>query len=541
MKRAMALLLALAMLLGATALAETMAVGDRGEAVKTAQQRLVETGYLSGGADGIYGEKTAAAVALFQYLNGLEPTGELDAQAATLLLSDDARTLRATLQTGDKGDAVQALQERLLLFGFLNGRADGAYGEKTAAAVKAFQNHLAQQGIAVDEVYGVAADGVATGLTQEYLFSGTYSTYLTTLYPGDTGDEVLRVERRLAGLGYLDAVPDEDYDDYAARALSAFCADAGLEAVDAVDRAAIDALFAEDAPVAARFVLHDVAAGDDNGVTTLLRGALIRMGFMTGLDQGAFDDGVTQALARLAEAMVARGEDIAPLGDGTSLDVRALETLLDGDGMGYVADVTTGADEIETRRVQRRLCSLMYLTEDQIDGKFGPATASAISEFQTNNDLEATGVADRATQEALFSDDPVGDWTPYMLEVRIGEQRVYVYQLNDQNRYEELGSFICSTGLGDSTPLGVFTDTTPINRWHWFEKFQCWAQYSYRITGNILFHSVLYSEKDTRTLRVNSVYALGSKASHGCVRLEVEAAKWIYENCERGTIVRVVE
>ena len=87
----------------------------------------------------------------------------------------------------------------------------------------------------------------------------------------------------------------------------------------------------------------------------------------------------------------------------------------------------------------------------------------------------------------------------------------------------------------------MFTDTTPINRWHWFEKFKCWAQYSYRITGNILFHSVLYDEADPDTLRVNSVYALGSKASHGCVRLQVEDARWIFENCRKGTIVRIVE
>ena len=68
-----------------------------------------------------------------------------------------------------------------------------------------------------------------------------------------------------------------------------------------------------------------------------------------------------------------------------------------------------------------------------------------------------------------------------------------------------------------------------------FDRFQ----YAYQIEGDILFHSVLYSQRDTSTLRVNSVYALGSKASHGCVRLQVEDAQWIYENCESGTVVVV--
>ena len=79
----------------------------------------------------------------------------------------------------------------------------------------------------------------------------------------------------------------------------------------------------------------------------------------------------------------------------------------------------------------------------------------------------------------------------------------------------------------------------PAGRWYYFKKFNCWAQYGYRIDGPILFHSVLYSEKDESTLRKGSVYALGSRASHGCIRLKVEDAKWIYNNCPAGTTVVV--
>jgi len=55
-----------------------------------------------------------------------------------------------------------------------------------------------------------------------------------------------------------------------------------------------------------------------------------------------------------------------------------------------------------------------------------------------------------------------------------------------------------------------------------------------------MFHSVLYSEKDTSTLREGSVYALGSPASHGCIRLSVKNAKWLFEHCKRGTVVIVI-
>ena len=118
----------------------------------------------------------------------------------------------------------------------------------------------------------------------------------------------------------------------------------------------------------------------------------------------------------------------------------------------------------------------------------------------------------------------------------------YITRLKESDAFDtsaEIDAFICSTGLGSSTPRGIFTQTQPLDRWHYFTKFECWAQYAYQIEGDILFHSVLYSYRDTSTLRVNSVYALGSKASHGCVRLQVEDAKWIYENCASGTVVVV--
>lgn len=39
------------------------------------------------------------------------------------------------------------------------------------------------------------------------------------------------------------------------------------------------------------------------------------------------------------------------------------------------------------------------------------------------------------------------------------------------------------------------------------------------------------------TLSVKSFEALGTPASHGCVRLLVSDAKWIYDNCKEGTII----
>ena len=59
------------------------------------------------------------------------------------------------------------------------------------------------------------------------------------------------------------------------------------------------------------------------------------------------------------------------------------------------------------RAMQQRLKDLGYLS-GTVDGDFGKGTAKAVSAFQTNAGLEATGIADAATQEALFAEDAPG-------------------------------------------------------------------------------------------------------------------------------------
>ena len=64
---------------------ETLQNGSRGEAVVRLQSRLIELGHLSGAADGIYGNGTAAGVSRFQESVGLGATGVADPVTQALL------------------------------------------------------------------------------------------------------------------------------------------------------------------------------------------------------------------------------------------------------------------------------------------------------------------------------------------------------------------------------------------------------------------------------------------------------------------------
>ena len=132
-------------------------------------------------------------------------------------------------------------------------------------------------------------------------------------------------------------------------------------------------------------------------------------------------------------------------------------------------------------------------------------------------------------------------YSKYKLVVDVSDQRVYAYGY-ENGAYGPLARvMICSTGTkSNPTPLGTFKGSGPSHRWHYFEKFECYAQYSWRIDGPILFHSVLYNEIDGSPTS-SSVRNLGRRASHGCIRLSVEDAKWIYNNCASGTTVVVRE
>lgn len=64
-----------------------LSVGSEGDAVVQLQEYLIALGYLTGGADGIYGNGTADAVKKFQKNMGVEETGIADSNTQNLLFS----------------------------------------------------------------------------------------------------------------------------------------------------------------------------------------------------------------------------------------------------------------------------------------------------------------------------------------------------------------------------------------------------------------------------------------------------------------------
>ncbi len=135
-RRGAALLLALIALLAAlapAALAAVLEVGSSGGSVTEVQKKLIQWGYLTGSADGKYGEKTRAAVLAFQRKNGLAADGRVGpATAAAMGVTLSGGSGGAVAASASIISADHRLLSRLV---YAEARGESYKGQVAVAAV----------------------------------------------------------------------------------------------------------------------------------------------------------------------------------------------------------------------------------------------------------------------------------------------------------------------------------------------------------------------------------------------------------------------
>ena len=392
--------------------------------------------------------------------------------------TSDYVELRRGDRDGDDSANIITLQNKLIELGYLRDTADGVFGANTESAVAAFQRSN-----------GLTETGTADAATQRLLYSG--QELVSASNSTDPESIIYRTQEKLSLWGFLAAEPDGV---------------AGSQTNEAV------AAFKE----YLREYEKQYPTPSPEPTATPVPGSF-------GNEAIAVDTPIVKE-------------------DETRIDGHLL-AYVDGEYefQIYRQTVANGDSGDEVTRVQRRLYQLKYLPI--VDGAFGPSTERSLLYFQRKNGLNQTAVADEATQRVLFSSDAIESEEfvcPYKLVVDVSDQRVYVYQWNGSSFGTCIKEMICSTGMkgaSTETPLGTFQMDGPTGtgEWYWFSTYKCYAKWASRIVGGILFHSVIYSKG--KVLNKTSVRKLGKRASHGCIRLTVEDAQWIYENCPSGTTV----
>lgn len=145
------------------------------------------------------------------------------------------------------------------------------------------------------------------------------------------------------------------------------------------------------------------------------------------------------------------------------------------------------------------------------------------------------------------SDDESGNDTemsvqsefPYKIMVNRLANCITIYTLDENNQYTvPYKAMICSAG-GSETPAGKFNISSKYDFKTLFYK--SYGQYCSRIYGSILFHSSGNNSLNKDDLNAEDFNNLGQGVSHGCIRLTVADAKWIYDNCPSGTEVVIYD
>lgn len=130
---------------------------------------------------------------------------------------------------------------------------------------------------------------------------------------------------------------------------------------------------------------------------------------------------------------------------------------------------------------------------------------------------------------------------PYYIEVDLTNQIVTIYNTKDNTIARQM---LCSAGENDSTPEGTYylpskELSDERTKWYYFNAFNCYAQYATRISGPYLFHSIPFNRKEDNRMNPSAAAEFGHPASHGCIRLRVEDAKFIAKQCLTGTRVKI--
>ena len=396
-----------------------------------------------------------------------------------------------TLRPGDRdGDDSAAyivfMQNRLIELGYLGDSADGVYGESTEKAVLAFQrnNNLPETGVADSE-------------TQRKLYSDISTLVLPSSDDTAFGGDITRIQTILGIWGF-----------YGGK---------------------IDGLTGTGTSNAIRNFKHYMILQDPAFGTTPTPEPT-----STPNPEGRFSD--------MPVIMDRPLVDQAELDRSNDAVTAALMEYVNGEKPFtlYHRDVAKGDTNEDALRVQTRLRALKYVYG--ADGNFGELSVMGLKYFQRKNELPETGVADRTTQELLFSTKAVESEEyvfPYKLMVDVSEQRVYVGQWNGSSYEGPIKKFPCASGKVDTpTPLGTYQAGGKTgNEWYYFKEFKCYAKWAYHIVGGVLFHSNTVNKIGDHP----GNGGLGHRASHGCIRLRLEDAKWIYDNCPEGTTVVIQE
>lgn len=181
-----------------------------------------------------------------------------------------------------------------------------------------------------------------------------------------------------------------------------------------------------------------------------------------------------------------------------------------------------------------------------------PSHKPAETPAQTEEPSEEPTPAPTSTPKPTNTPRPTADPRyPYMLYVEKGSFTLTIYGIGSDKQYSKVVKRYRISHGGNRTPTGNFV-LSRRERWHPFSGGDNgYAQYAVMYnpksdpTGwtGLFIHGPMYRSQDPNDLwprYYDGEKAIGGENTQGCLRMVVEAAKFIYDNCPKGTPLKIV-
>lgn len=292
-----------------------------------------------------------------------------------------------TLHAGMSGDAVTALQNSLVVAGYLARTVDGDYGSTTKEAVYLFQKDK-----------GLTATGEADDATRDAIRRAEGASYRNgggVVYAeGNRGDVISDMQQRLQEAGSLKGDIDGVYGGDTVKAVKDFQRSRGFPVSGAIDEVTYRALRDISAGTSEPAVSSGGESYGDSGsdVKTIQR-KLKRLGYLDGEADGIYGGQTEDAVTAFQKE-----QGLSVTGGVNSATRTKLNEVYVAQTGDYI--LSEGARGKRVIRLQNQLLLHGY-NPGVVDGVFGAGTADAIRRLQDETGLETTGVADEDVWDAL--------------------------------------------------------------------------------------------------------------------------------------------
>ena len=388
--------------------AEEAAEGSR----ETIIARLRALGFLSVSNTGEMESDLYDAVFNFQKANGIPASGSLDPTTSQSILSEDAVSFSAYLESysrpvetdlalgfKDSGKNVRNLQSALSDLGYYTGELSEEYTVETACAVALFEavNGFEPDGYADRYVIGKLLSPSALG------FSGFER--LQTLAFGDRGVLVKYCQRLLQSLGYFEGAVSGVFGENTRKAVISFEQHNGLEPTGTWQISytvmARNARALSKSDALAKELAEVLSPGDKSYRVYEIKLRLSKLGYYTGALDEVFDERLQNAILAFQEANSLDMTGIADTGtqerlyadDCVQMTAFALEK--------EVCALQYGQTGYGVYLMTRRLQQLGYPLET--GRTYDDQVSAAVTVFQYAQDLDVIGAVDPDARRLMNS------------------------------------------------------------------------------------------------------------------------------------------